>query len=88
MFWEGFNKKAAVLGIKSLKPLSSSGRLVGNKPSSMVTTISAVKKNPLPTLAKHSPAQISGPKLSTSGTMNTVPKAKRKASMGVGETKI
>lgn len=87
MFWDGFYKSAA-LGVKSVKPLSSSGRMVGNKPSSMVSTVAAYKPSPLPTPDTHSASNISKPSLSNSATMKTKTTQPRHKKEGVGETVI
>lgn len=49
MFWIGFEKRAMRIGAKSLNPLSSAGRMVGNKPSTGVAMAGAFKPNALPT---------------------------------------
>lgn len=89
MFWEGFEKKASRMpGITSVKPLNSSGRLVGNKPSSMVSTVAAYKPSPLPTPDTHSANNISKPSLPNSATMSTKITQPKNKKEGVGESVI
>lgn len=47
-FFNGFTK-AAMAGEKALQPLASNGKMVGNKPTSMVATVGAFKPTPIPT---------------------------------------
>ncbi len=49
MFWKGFQKRASMPGVKALQPMSAAGKMVGNKPQSMVATVGAFKPNALPT---------------------------------------
>jgi hypothetical protein len=85
MFWDGFFKIAArmQIGTKALR----SGRLTGNKPTPMVSTVGYTKPNQLPTPKPHASNNISKPKLPDSGTMKQAPKPKNKGA-GVGETKL
>ena len=86
MFWEGFEKQARMAGVKATNPLNHNGKMVGNRPSSMVSTVSAYKPAPLPTAAPHSASDISHASLPISDTIK--PSAFKKKIRGVGETVI
>lgn len=90
MFWEGFTKQASsrMVGVKSIQPLSASGRMVGNKPSSMVSTVAAYKPSPLPTPDTHGASNISKPSLPNSATINTKVKQPKHKKEGVSESVI
>lgn len=79
-FFDGF-LKAAGLGEKSLQPLSSSGKMVGNKPTSMVTTVGAFKPSPIPTADPASPTHNLNTNLPQSDKINknSKPKSSKQA---------
>lgn len=76
-FINGFIKTAGIAsGVKSLRPLSSAGRMVGNKPSSMVTTTSAYKPTPIPTIKPSSATNNLSTNLQNSVKVDTKIKTK------------
>lgn len=68
-FFSGFTK-AANAGEKALQPLASNGKMVGNKPTSMVATAGAFKPSPIPTPDPVGPSHNLNTKLPDSDKIN------------------
>jgi hypothetical protein len=86
-FWKGFEKVAKV-GVKSLKPLSTAGRMVGNKPSTMVSTTSHFKPTAIPTAKPAAPKNNSNVKLPIQNELSTAKPKVKPSPTGPTGTKI
>jgi hypothetical protein len=86
-FWKGFEKRAQV-GVKSLKPLSTAGRMVGNKPVSNVTTSSAFKPTAIPTAKPSAPKHNTNVKLPVQAELSPASKKPKTSPTGPAGAKI
>ena len=85
-FWSGFEKQAAGLGqISGLGHFGSrsAGRVVGARPSTLMTTASAFKPNPIPATSMIPARHALSPKAPTGATSMT-----KQVAHGVSSTVI